>query len=347
MKNMKKRIWAVIMGLVLISISTGCGKTEETKDTSKKQDAAEDTGKSAEDIKIAYISKDLTNPWFVLQDEGLKAKAEELGVEYFSIDARFDDEACDAAIDNALAQDIDGLAICITNQGNGPSVAMKCKEKDVALITCDDSILDENNEQVPHVGMPTEEVGYLGGEKLAEYANNMKFFEEGNVVKVLQIDAPDVSVLRPRLDGYKKALMENTPLKEEDFINVETTECMLEDSIAAVQPVLQAHPEVTHWICGGVNDDSAVAALKGIEEQGKIPPENVLICGLGGYSLAIEEFEKENANFMTVVLDPYKEGYTAMQLLYENITEGKEMPENTFVNGQVATLENWQELIDK
>ena len=50
---------------------------------------------------------------------------------------------------------------------------------------------------------------------------------------------------------------------------------------------------------------------------------------------------------MTVVLDPYKEGYTAMQLLYENITEGKEMPENTFVNGQVATIDNWQELIDK
>ena len=50
---------------------------------------------------------------------------------------------------------------------------------------------------------------------------------------------------------------------------------------------------------------------------------------------------------MTVVLDPYQEGYTAMQILYDNITEGKEMPENTFVNGQVATLENWQELIEK
>lgn len=344
---MKKRILAVIMGLILVGMSAGCGKTEEPGDTGKSKEAVEDTKKSGDDVKIAYISKDLTNPWFVLQDEGLKAKAEELGIEYFSIDARFDDEACDAAIDNALAQDIDGLAICITNQGNGPAVAMKCREKGVALITCDDSILDENNNQVPHVGMPTEEVGYLGGEKLAEYANEKDFFAEGNVVKVLQIDAPDVSVLRPRLNGYKKALMENTPLKEEDFIDVETTECMLEDSLAAVQPVLQAHPEVTHWICGGVNDDSAVAALKSIEEQGKIPPENVLICGLGGYSLAIEEFEKGNANFMTVVLDPYQEGYTAMQILYDNITEGKEMPENTFVNGQVATLENWQELIEK
>ncbi len=296
-------------------------------------------------VKVAYISKMLTNPWFVSQDQGLADKAKELGVEYFAIDANLDDEACDAAIDNALAQQIDGLAICITNQGNGPALAMKCAEKGVALITCDDNIVDADGKPVPHVGMPTEDVGVIGGEMLAKKATDAGFFKEGNVVKVLQIDAPDVSVLRPRLDGYKKALLANTPLTEEDFIYVETSECMMEDSLPAVQATLQAHPEVTHWICGGVNDDSAVAALKAIEEQGKVPVENTMICGLGGYNLAVEEFKKGNANFMTVVLDPYKEGAEAMRILYENITQGTAMPEVTYVNGQVATLDNWQDLI--
>lgn len=350
--TMKKVLLLMLTAAMLLSFFAGCADkktTEPAQDATQAQSGKTATNKTADGtkdkVKIAYISKDLTNPWFDLQNNGLKDKADELGVEYFAIDAHMDDEACDAAINNALAQDIDGLAICITNQGNGPAVAQRCREKGVALITCDDLFMDENGNQVSHVGMPTEEVGYMGGEMLAEKANVAGFFDEGNVVKVLQIYTPDVSVHKPRIDGYQKALMENTPLTEEDFIPVEAPESMLEDALAAVQPVLQAHPEVTHWICGGVNDDSAVAALKAIEEQGKVPVENTMICGLGGYSLAVEEFEKGNANFMTVVLDPYQEGAEAMRLLYENITEGKEMPQNTYVSGSVATLDNWKDLI--
>ncbi len=298
------------------------------------------------DVKIAYISKMLTNPWFVAEDNGLKDKAAELGVEYFAIDANLDDEACDAAIDNALAQGINGLAICITNQGNGPALAMKCREKGVALVTLDDNIVDENGAPVPHVGLPVKEVGVLGGEALGNMATEKDFFADGNVVKVIQIDAPDITVLKPRLEGYKEGLMNTTPLKEEDFIYVDTTECMLEDSLQVAQATIQAHPEVTHWICGGVNDDSAVAFLKAIEEQGKVPMENVLACGLGGYNMSVEEFKKGNSNYITIVLNPYKEGQEAMRILYENITAGTAMPEQTLVNGTIADINNWEQLID-
>lgn len=335
-RKMKKKVLSCVLAMSMCAgVLTGFGGANKIV-----------RAEEAKPLKIAYISKMLTNPWFILQDQGLAKAAEELGVEYFSIDANLDDEACDAAIDNALAQDIDGLAICITNQGNGPAVAMKCREKGVELITCDDNIEDENGDPVAHVGMPTKEVGVIGGEMLAKKATEQGFFDEGNVVKVIQVDAPHVSVLGERLKGYKESLLANAPLTEDDFITVETKDCMLEDSIAAVQPVLQAHPEVTHWICGAVNDDSAVAVLKAIEEQGKVPVENTMICGLGGYSMAVEEFQKGNANFMTVVLDPYKEGYEAMNILYNKIINGTEMPETTFVNGQVATLENWEDLID-
>jgi len=298
-----------------------------------------------EKIKIAYVSKMLSHPWFIAEDDGLRDAANELGVEYFSIDANLDDEACDAAIDNAIVQGIHGLALTITNQGNGPSVAAKCAEKGIVLITLDDNIEDMDGNPIPHVGLPVREVGYLGGEKLAEYANTRGFFTEGNVVKVIQIDAPQVTVLKPRLEGYKEALMNNTPLTEDAFIDVETTDAMLEDSLAAVQPVIQGHPEVTHWIATGVNDDTAIAPLKAIEEQGRTPLENALFCGLGGYSMSVEEFEKGNDSYMTIVLNPYLEGYTAMQLLYDNIVNGVELPKETLVNGTVATLDNWQELI--
>ncbi len=339
---MKKVLAMVMTALMLLSVAS-CNNGAGTS----KESASTESNGAKDKIKIAYISKMLTNPWFVSEDEGLKAKAKELGVEYFSIDANLKDEACDAAIDNALAQDIDGLAICITNQGNGPALAIKCREKGVELITLDDNIVDENKKPVAHVGMPTKDVGVLGGEMLAKYANERNFFAAGNVVAVMQIDAPDISVLRPRLDGYKEALMAKTPLKDSNFIYVETSECMLEDSLAAAQATIQAHPEVTHWICGAVNDDSAVAFLKALEEQGKIPLKNILACGLGGYSMAVQEFEKGNDSYMTVVLNPYGEGEIAMQTLYNKIKNGTAMPLVTHVNGKVATLANWAELIKK
>jgi len=341
-----KRIVIIFIAVLMVLSMVACNAPAKTDDAAVVTDTTS-TDTEEGPIRIAYISKMLSHPWFIAEDQGLADKAAELGVEYFSIDANLDDEACDAAIDNALAQDIDGLAICITNQGNGPALAMKCAEKGIELITIDDNIVDVDGNPIPHVGMPTVEAGVIGGEMLAKLANERGFFEEGNVVKVIQIDAPDISVLKPRLDGYKQGLMANTPLTEEDFIYVETTECMLEDSLAAAQATIQAHPEVTHWITGGVNDDTAIAVLKALEEQGKIPQENILACGLGGYSLAVEEFKKGNDSFICVVLNPYGEGAAAMEILYDKIVNGTPMPEITYINGFVATIDNWEELIEE
>lgn len=304
-------------------------------------------GVFAEDtFKIGYVSKMLTNQWFTVENQGLQEACDDLGLEYVAIDANLDDEACDSAVNNLLSQEIDALAICITNQGNGPSVAMRCEEAGIPLITIDDGFKDADGNQVPHVGMPTVEVGELGGAKLAELANERDFFADGNVVKVLEVDIPSVSVLGERLEGYRNSLIKDSALTEEDFITVETSDGMLEDTLPVAQSTIQAHPEVTHWIVGGTSDDAAIACLKAFEEAG-IAQENYLVCGLGGYEMAVEEFEKENSSFITIVLDPYKEGYTAVELLYDYLKNGTEIPENTFVNGQIATVDNWKEIIEQ
>lgn len=297
-----------------------------------------------ETVKIGYVSKMLTNQWFSQENAGLQAKADELGIEYIAIDANLDDEACDSAIDNLLAQEIDGLALCITNQGNGPSVAMRCAEAGIPVIAIDDGFVDADGNQVPYIGMPTVEVGELGGSKLAEMANERGFFEEGNVVALLQVDVPSVSVLGERLRGYRNSILAETPLTEEDIITVETTAGMVEDTLPVVQSVIQAHPEVTHWIMGGTSDDDAIATLKALEEAG-FTQENYLICGLGGYEMSQEQFKAGNESYIAVVLDPFKEGYLAVEFLYDNIVNGIEIPLNTYVNGNIATYENWEELV--
>jgi len=344
---MKKLNFSVVLAIVLVfslSLAVAGTMTMDRDDilTAPPEAVPNPEGKT---VRIAYISKMLTNPWFVAEDNGMIDTAEKLGIEYFSIDSNLAEEACAAAVDNALARNIGGLAITVVNQGTGPSVAEKANAAGVALITLDDDIVDHDGNPIPHVGMPTVDVGVLGGARLAEMALARGFFDEGNKVALLQVDAAKVTVLKPRLDGYQKALLENTPLTEADILYVDTPDAMLENSLGPIQAMVVANPDVTHWIVGGVNDDTAVAAVKVWEEAG-ISKENYLACGIGGYSMSVEEWERGNDSFITVVLDPYNEGVAAMINLYNHIITGEPMPMMTLINGQIASIENWTDLVD-
>ena len=350
---MKRKVLSGIFAAVLAaSVLAGCGESggetggsSSASGDSGSASAASASGESAgEDLKFVYISKQLTHPWFVQEEMGIKQACEELGIEYVGIDSDGNDEKCLSDIDSAFAMEADALLMCITNQSMGPNVAERCAEEGIPLVTIDDNIVDEDGNPVPHVGMPTKEVGELGGEELAKLANERGFFEEGNVVKVLQIDIPTNTVFGPRLDGYQEALMENTPLTEDDFIRVEAGDptAAYEGNLEVSTPVITGHPEVTHWIITGANDDCALAPMTILEEQG-FDMDNVLACGLGGYEMSLEEFKAGNESYIAIVLQPDVEGYKAVQIAYDYIVNGTEMPENTFVSGSIANAENYLE----
>lgn len=298
--------------------------------------------KSGEDLKFVYICKSLTHPWFVQEEMGIKKACDELGIEYVGIDSDNSDEKCLQDIDSAFSMETDALLLCITNQSMGPNVAARCAEEGIPLVTIDDNIVDEDGNPVPHVGMPTKEVGALGGAELAKMANERNFFDEGNVVKVLQINVPTNTVFQPRLDGYQEALMEDTPLTEEDFIRVDAADATAEyeGNMSVASPVILAHPEVTHWIITGANDDCALAPMAVLQEQG-FDMANVLSCGLGGYEMSLDQFKNGNESYIAIVLQPDVEGYKAVYEAYDYIVNGVEMEENIFVSGSIANAENY------
>ena len=335
---MIKKLGTMMIATVLaISTVFSAAYGKEDSDSAKK--VAKDSG-----LKFVYVSKQLSHPWFIQEEMGIKKACDELGIEYVGIDSDGNDEKCLADIDSAFNMGADALLICITNQSMGPNVADMCEQEGVALVTIDDNIKKTDGTQVPHVGMPTEEVGELGGAALAERAMERGFFEDGNVVKVLQIDIPTNTVFAPRLDGYKKALMENTPLKEDDFIRVEASDptAEYEGNMQVASSVILGHPEVDYWIITGANDDCALAPLDVLKENG-FDMTHALGCGLGGYEMSLERFKNGEENYIAIVLQPDIEGYKAVYQAYENIVNGTEMPENTFVSGSIADCENYLE----
>lgn len=355
---MKRKVLSGLLAALLVMTCAGCGGDAAGGNAAdagaESEPAAEapaesetpsgETVEAGKDLKFVYISKQLSHQWFVQEEMGIKKACDELGIEYVGIDSDNNDEKCLQDIDSAFTMEADALLICITNQSMGPNLAKRCKEENIPLVTIDDNILDEAGNQVPHVGMPTKEVGELGGEELVKMANERGFFEDGNVVKVLQINIPTNTVFAPRLDGYKETLMANTPLKEEDFIRVGAADATaeFEGNMAVSSPVILAHPEVTHWIVTGANDDCALAPMAVLKEQG-FDMANVLGCGLGGYEMPLEEFKNGNESYIAIVLQPDVEGYKAVYMAYDYLVSGTEMPENTFVSGSIANAENYLE----
>ena len=343
---MKRGLTLLMVVLLTLSFAlVGCG--QKAADTSAKPTEAPkvtDAPKATEvakKIKIGYVCKMLTNPWFIQEDWGLAKKAKELGVEYVAIDANLKDESCVAAVDNLIAQKVDAIAIVVTNQGLGAAISKKCKDAGIALCTIDDTIKDDAGKQVSHVGLPTTETGILGGDAIAKLAKDRNFFKAGNVVKVMQIDMPQLSVVHDRIVGYKQSLQKNVPeLKDADFIAQGSPTGMFEDDLKIASAILNAHPEVTHWLVTGINDDAALAALKVFQEN-KFNLDNVIACGLGGYDLSLNEFKKGNKSYICTVLGPDVEGGIAMQMLYDNVKSKKAMPDNTLVGGKIATVENY------
>lgn len=313
-----------------------------SKAAASQAGAATAAAGKATGLKFVYICKQLTHPWFIQEEMGIKKACTELGIDYVGIDSNNNNEKCLSDIDSAFSMNADGMMICITNQSMGPNLAKRCREEGMPLVTIDDNIVDDTGAPVPHVGMPTEEVGELGGKELAKMANERGFFKDGNVVKVMQINIPTNTVFGPRLDGYKKALMADTPLKDEDFIRVDAADATAEyeGNLKVASPVILAHPEVTHWIITGANDDCALAPMAVLKEQG-FNQDNVLGCGLGGYEMSLEQFKNGNKSYIAIVLQPDVEGYKAVYELYENITKKTAMPDNTFVSGSIANSDNY------
>lgn len=294
-------------------------------------------------LKIAYICKQLSNSWFQQVTAGLNKGCKEYGIEYTAYDANYNDQACLKAVNDAIRWGANGIAICTTNQALGPQIADQCRNAGIPVVTVDDTMKDGKGNTLPHIGMATKELGTMGGTVLAKMAFERDFFNKGNVVKVLQLDVPQLSVIGERLVGYREALMAQTPLTEGDFIVQDGPTGMLAETLPVAKEVIKAHPEVTHWIITGCNDESALAPLYVLRDMG-FDMSHVIASGLGGSSwdLVEKEFSSGNANYVTIAAQPDIEGERAAELLYNNIVNGADLSDLTVFGGKVITADNYR-----
>ena len=338
-KFFKKIAAILVLSFTIVSVLAGCSTGVESNS------GTEVTSKDAEDLKFVYICKKLTDDWFKEENAGMSKKAEELGVSYNGIDADYKDERFMQAVDNVIAQGVDGVMVCAPNEGLGSAIAKKFKEANIPYLTVDDKLLDDEGNPVPYVGVPTKQAGIETATALVKAAKDRDFFAAGNKWKIMIAEMAQITTTHEMALGYKEYFMQEIPgITESDIVTVDVKDGSFDSSMATISAAYNANPGMTHWIIATVDDYPAFAAVKILQEN-KFDFKNALISGFGAYQPSLDIFNMGGDiknSYFSMGLNPFLEGETAMQFLYDTVVNGTDIPAETRLGGEVIDATNME-----
>ena len=340
-----KKITIILVAVLILLTITACGNTGQGATNDAQPAATASTaGSGDKEYKFAYICSMLTSPWFIQEEWGIQQKVNELNLDYFCIDANFVDERCMEAVEQVINTECDAVIIAVTNTSLGPAIAEKFKKAGVAFVTIDDPILDGDGVMQKHVGLESYDCGLQGGRFIGKKANEKNFINGSNNVKVMCLDMPSWPDVHRRTIGYMDGIKELCPqLTDADFIMVDVKDGAFESSLAPAAATFNANPDVSHWLVIGLNDDCVTAAMKVFEESA-FDFTKVFFNSIGGNDMALDVYKRggtQAESYTCVAIPADEEGQVAVQVLYDFLKHGKEIPDTTFVGGVDVDYANY------
>jgi len=370
-KKLMKKLILLVLCACLIFTSVACSKTENAEKTSEEKttattsentsteettqaDSTAETGNGLKykdfmadgKIKIAFVCKFLSSVWFAPKSEAMAERAKELGIEFIPIDANNKEDQCLQGVDNAIAQDVDGIILTAVNQSLVAPIAQKCHEAGVALITTDDPGVDENGNPIPHVGLDDYALGAAAARKMIEAAAERSFFDDPSKLTIAVMDVPRVEGFHKRLLGGMDVIKEKYPdLPESTFVVADTKDGLVDNVLAQFSNIYQAHRDTEYWIILG-GDEGATAGTYPILEENNVDIKKVLWSTIAGSTMitdhmAISE-DTANATFFSGILSR-PSGKTCIDVLYNFIAKGEELPAFTAYEENVCDASNYKE----
>ena len=107
--------------------------------------------------------------------------------------------------------------------------------------------------------------------------------------------------------------------------------------------MITAHPDVTHWVVAGCNDESVKGAIQALLAAG-IPVDNIIGVGLGAYVACKDWAAGDPSAFKgALYISGYEVGKAAITALYNDVVNGVPLPAETIANTALVDPTNWQD----
>lgn len=324
---------AAVAAVVAAAAVAGCGSSSDSGG-----DGSAAAGGGDKDIKIAYIQKQGDQQYFVDEANGAKEQARKMGASVDVINVSLDSNAAINAMNTAVAQDVDGIAIVVPDQKIGPQVIDMAKQAKIPLVASDDPIESGDGQPAPFVGFDSLQMGQKVGEKAGELFKKAGW--SASDTALLSVYKQDLSDCQLRDKGEEQAF------KEAGGDGVQVIKLGTDNSNTDAQnrtgAVVAAHHDVKHWVVVGCNDESETGAVTALANAG-FGPDEVIGVGLGAY-LTCKDWKagKESGNKAALYISGRAVGANSARVLIDAAKSGKPLPPKTIAPTQIVDADNWQ-----
>lgn len=330
---MRRRGFLAIFGLAALAL-TGCPSNTPAP-----------TGGAAggEKIKLGFVVKSATEPWFQTEWKFAQQAADKNGFELIKQPAT-DAEEVDRTLNNLANQGAKGVVICTPDTKLGPAIIAKCKEKNLKLFTVDDRLLDADGKpmkDVPYLGISAREIGKSVGQAIVDEAKKRGWNLAEVGAAVLTVD--ELETARERIAGATEVLLANG-FPEKNLYKVAWKKPYdISTAVEAANTVLTQHGDIKKWVAFSSNDDGVLGFVRA-SEQKSLPAESVIGVGING-TTAKDDFAKDKPTGMvaSVLLSARTHGYATIESLYHWVKDGKEPAMETYTKGTLIDRTNYKE----
>lgn len=285
-------------------------------------------------FKLGYASMGTDSPFCSDVMQGLKWEADRVEtVELLILDNRYRSKVAERNADIFVREQVDLVMEFQIDEIMAPIISATYRKAGIPMIAI----------EIPHPGATyfganNYEAGLIGGRALGRWA---KQHWDGQVDELIFMELPRAGVVpRARLTGMLVGVRETLPHLGSCPVVYLDGDGRFEPSWKAVRTHLQ-HSISRHTLIGGINDPSAIGALRAFEEAGRL--DGCAGMGQNASPEARQELRRGSRLVGSVAYFPEKYGAGLIRLALD-ILSVKATPLAVFVEHRLLTAKNVDQL---
>ncbi|SER23736.1 MULTISPECIES: sugar ABC transporter substrate-binding protein [Micrococcaceae] len=309
---------AVLAAISAAAIAlTGCGAPS----------AAQEGDDGNKTKKIAVLLYSQSFEFMVALGQGVKDKAEELGVEVTVLDAKGDSNTQISQIQDQLAQGVDGIVLSPNNSAELVPGVQMIHDAGKTVTTVDSVIPGDIADAA--VAFDNEKAGKLGAEALAKLMGN-----KGTVLEYQGAKGAYHAILRGK--GFTEGIKQSPDIKvigRDAQWTADNALSLTVDNFTAdssINGLFSHNDEMVRGIVSGlsqINKDAPVGAAN-----------HIPLVGVDGTPLALDRIRK-GVQDATMDQNPFEMGALALQAEVD-LLDGKQVPRMQLTDTKLITKEN-------
>lgn len=289
---------------------------------------------------IALIQKQGDQQYFVDEVAGAKAEAAQLGdVTVNAVNVGTDSNAAINAVNTAIAQRVNGVAIVVPDAKIGPQVASSLRAAKIPFVATDDPFTDGQGQRVPWVSIDSLTMGKQVGVKAGALYKAAGW--NPSDTRVLSVLQEDLGVCQDREKGQLQEI-QATAGNLPKVVRVGTDNAVPQAQ-SKTGAAVTANAGVKHWIVVGCNDQSVTGATTALANAG-FAPADVIGVGLGA-DLMCKDWAagKSTGNKASLYINGRIDGSTSIKVLVEAIRSGQPLPQTTLGRAVMVDASNFRQ----